>query len=216
MRDPDTQQVFLETGPVLLSVNPDRMNAQSVKQLIEQMFEEQGALRYGENVTQLEHALQCASLAHMAGAGSALVMAALLHDIGHMVHDDAAAAFRNARDDHHEALGAKWLKRYFIDAVAQPVAWHVQAKRYLCLRETGYWDALSAVSKQTLVLQGGPMNQTEAEWFEQQAYMPDAVMIRRWDDAGKREDAEVLSLQHFLDLVPQVIAPTVDGTSGPL
>ncbi len=216
MRDQDTQRVFLKTRSVRLSVNADRMNAQSVKQLIEQMFEERGALHYGESVTQLEHALQCASLAQQAGVGSALVIAALLHDIGHMVHDDAAAAFKEARDDHHEALGAKWLRRHFVDAVVQPVAWHVQAKRYLCLRESGYWDALSAVSKQTLVLQGGPMNEAEATRFEQQAYAQDAVMIRRWDDTGKREDAEVLPLQHFLDLVPQVVMPTVDGVLGSL
>jgi [1-hydroxy-2-(trimethylamino)ethyl]phosphonate dioxygenase len=194
------------------SVNPARFPTQNAAYLVDQLFSERGALHYGEDVTQLEHALQCASLACRAGAKPALTIAALLHDIGHMLHNDASAAFQDGRDDHHEALGAKWLGWYFVDEVVQPVARHVQAKRYLCLREAGYWESLSAVSKQTLALQGGPMSEAEAAQFEQHVYAQDALQIRRWDDTGKQPGTEVMPLQHFLELMPHVVLPTAEGT----
>ena len=49
---------------------------------IEQAFRRRGQDHYGEGVSQQEHALQAAWLAEQAGAPAALVVAALLHDIG--------------------------------------------------------------------------------------------------------------------------------------
>ncbi len=52
------------------------------------LLEGRGSRRYGlSDVNQLQHALQAALLAEQAGCNAALVTAALLHDIGHMVHN---------------------------------------------------------------------------------------------------------------------------------
>jgi len=165
---------------------------------IEQLFAVHGALIYGESVNQIEHALQCATLAENAGASDALIVAALLHDVGHMMHRDAAGALQAGRDDGHEALGAKYLARWFVPAVTQPVALHVQAKRYLCAIEPGYHASLSSISQRTLEIQGGPMSPADIEAFEAQDYADDAVAVRRWDDLGKQAEMQTLPLAHFM------------------
>ena len=43
---------------------------------------------YDEAITELQHAVQCAELATAAGESDALVAAALLHDVGHLLLDD--------------------------------------------------------------------------------------------------------------------------------
>src|SRR6187431_1962379 len=89
--------------------------------------------RYGnERVTQQQHALQAARLAEQDGAPPALVAAALLHDIGHLLAAAKHPDMGQDADDVHEKVGAGWLKRRFVDDVAEPVRLHVDAKRYLC------------------------------------------------------------------------------------
>ena len=110
---------------------------------IQRLFDARGALQYGEAINQIEHALQCGSLAEQDGATPDLMLAAWLHDIGHMQHRDAAAAVAQGSDDMHHVLGARLLAQWFGPAVAEPVRLHVDAKRYLCKRETGYWEHLS-------------------------------------------------------------------------
>ncbi|MEY4863439.1 MAG: hypothetical protein RLZ51_1534 [Pseudomonadota bacterium] len=167
---------------------------------IERMFEAKGTMAYGEEVNQIQHALQCGALAHAEGASTELVLAAVLHDVGHMLHRDAAGAVESGTDDHHEAIGAKFLIRGFGPAVAEPVRLHVQAKRYLCATEAGYWESLSPLSKRTLELQSGPMSDEEIRAFEALPYAADAVRLRRWDDFGKKADAHTPPLSFFLDL----------------
>ena len=113
---------------------------------ITHMFDASGTLRYGEHVNQMEHALQCALLAQQAGASDELVVAALLHDVGHLLHRDARGALLAGLDDVHENLGAKYLAKWFSSAVCQPIALHVQAKRFLCRREPKYHDLLSGLA----------------------------------------------------------------------
>ena len=161
------------------------------------LFRERGGLAYGEDVTQLEHACQCASLAEREGASAALVAAALLHDLGHLLHGDAAGALEADRDDCHERIGARYLARDFPEAVTEPVALHVSAKRYLCRIEPAYAAGLSAVSRRTLALQGGVMSDPEAERFAAMPFALDAVRVRRWDEAAKRRDAATPSFDHF-------------------
>jgi phosphonate degradation associated HDIG domain protein len=168
---------------------------------IASLFRERGGLAYGESVTQLEHACQCASLAEREGASAALVAAALLHDVGHLLHGDAAGALKGGRDDFHEALGARYLARQFQVAVTQPVALHVPAKRYLCRVEPAYAAGLSEVSRQTLALQGGVMSEAEAERFAAMPFALDAVRVRRWDDAAKCPDLVTPSFDHFLSVL---------------
>ena len=161
------------------------------------LYERRGSERYGEDVSQRQHALQSALQAERAGATSALITAALFHDVGHLLHRDAAAAFEAGVDDRHETLGAKALAKLFGPGVAEPVALHVTAKRYLCHIDPDYWDGLSAASKATLELQGGPMTEVEAAAFLARPCAEDAVRLRRWDDAAKLADQPTPDLAHY-------------------
>jgi [1-hydroxy-2-(trimethylamino)ethyl]phosphonate dioxygenase len=174
---------------------------------IERLFGTRGQLVYGEAITQIEHALQCATLAEGDEAPPHLILAAWLHDIGHMQHKDAAAAVAAGDDDLHHALGGKFLTRWFGPEVGEPVRLHVDAKRYLCATEPGYWDALSPLSKRTLDIQGGPMSATEAAVFEQTRFSGDAVRLRRWDELGKQPGAATLSHRHLMLLAAAHVSP---------
>ena len=120
---------------------------------IERLYAERGTLHYGEGVTQMEHAVQCAALAEEDGAPPSLIAAALLHDVGHLFEDEDAV-LRADHDGRHEIAGAQALKGLFGQAVRAPIALHVAAKRYLCCREPAYFDALSPASQASLALQG--------------------------------------------------------------
>jgi phosphonate degradation associated HDIG domain protein len=155
--------------------------------------------RYGlSDVSQLQHALQAAALAEAEGAPPALIVAALLHDVGHMIHDLGDNPAGAGVDDHHEELGADWLAARFGAEVAEPVRLHVAAKRFLCAAEPAYAAALSADSRLSLGLQGGAMSAAEAQAFLERPFAGDAVRLRRWDDAAKDPDARVPDLDHVL------------------
>jgi phosphonate degradation associated HDIG domain protein len=164
------------------------------------LYETRGHERYGEDVTQLQHALQCADLAERDGAPPALIAAALLHDVGHLLHRDAGAAYAARVDDRHERLGAAALARAFGPEVVRPVALHVEAKRWLCRVEPGYWDTLSDASKTTLRMQGDSMDAAEAAAFEADPHAEDAVRLRRWDEAAKAPEAATPGLAHYREL----------------
>ncbi|HUE65188.1 MAG TPA: HD domain-containing protein [Rhizomicrobium sp.] len=166
---------------------------------IEQLYAARGGLHYGEGVTQLEHALQSAVLAEAQGS-PALVVAALLHDIGHLFEREEDVTDARS-DDRHETVGARVLEALFPKAVYCPVALHVAAKRYLCFTEPQYWAGLSQASKQSLKLQGGPLDPAQALAFERAPYWRDAVRLRRFDDMGKREK---ISGRAFADFLPMM------------
>lgn len=158
----------------------------------------------GERVSMLEHMLQAAHSAQLAGASDALVVAALVHDIGHLVRDDEPGADvtqLESFDRVHEEVGAAWLAGGFGPEVTEPVRLHVAAKRYLCATEPDYFAALSPASVHTLSLQGGPMSPTEAAAFIALPHATAAVSLRRFDDAGKRVAGETPDLEHFLPLL---------------
>lgn len=161
------------------------------------LYEARGGDSYGEEVTQLQHALQSALQAEQASASDALITAALFHDVGHLLHRDAGAALAAGVDSRHEALGAKALAPLFGAQVVEPVAQHVEAKRYLCHLDPGYWDGLSEVSKETLVLQGGPMTEAEALAFIATPFAEDAVRLRCWDEAAKQPDLQTPDLRYY-------------------
>lgn len=158
--------------------------------------------RYDEEVTQLDHALQTAALARADGADDALVAAALLHDVGHLL--DLAQHGRRSTsttDLGHEGRGARWLAALFPPAVTGPIALHVRAKRYRCATDAGYHDALSAGSRASLVLQGGPMSADEVAQFEVNPAADAAVRLRSWDDGGKVDGLEVPELAAYRALL---------------
>jgi phosphonate degradation associated HDIG domain protein len=166
---------------------------------IRALFERNGANQYsGEPVTQLEHALQCARLAEQAGASAELVTACLLHDVGHLANDLGGTPTLRGVDDKHQYHGARVLKTMFSEAVRNPVLLHVDAKRYLCATERGYWESLSEDSKRSLELQGGAFSSEEAQKFIAQPYAQDAVRLRRWDDLAKVSGVATPDLAHYL------------------
>lgn len=161
---------------------------------------------YGtDRVTQLAHALQCAHQAEQAGATSAMVAAALLHDIGHLINADDRAAFRRGEDARHEVLGARYLEQWFGPEVTEPVALHVEAKRYLTASDPDYFDGLSSKSQQTLALQGGPFDAEEALEFRARLFADDALDLRCWDDGGKVVDASPPGLESFRACIEAVL-----------
>jgi [1-hydroxy-2-(trimethylamino)ethyl]phosphonate dioxygenase len=168
-------------------------------------FAHRGGDAYGEGVTQLEHALQAAWLAEKEGAAPALVAAALLHDIGHMLHELPEDIAEQGIDAEHEKLASAWLSQYFGPALSEPVRLHVDAKRYLCTAEPGYWDRLSEASKLSLRLQGGPLPPAAAERFAAGAYADAAIAVRRWDDEAKVVGLATPGLEHFLPAVGHLI-----------
>ena len=142
---------------------------------IVQLFKAKGSDAYfGENVSQLEHALQAAHFAEAENAPSSLIVAALLHDVGHLLHDLPENIADKGIDTKHEELGEAWLAKYFAAEVYQPVRLHVAAKRYLCATDKSYLDTLSPASVQSLHLQGGPMTEAELDDFEDNSYYNDA------------------------------------------
>jgi phosphonate degradation associated HDIG domain protein len=160
-----------------------------------ELYDRWGASRYDEDVAQLDHALQTAALAAAAGATDAVVAAALLHDVGHLL------ALRGDRVGPHERAGPEFLAALFPPAVTDPVALHVAAKRYLCAVEPNYPAVLSAGSTRSLRRQGGPMSAGEVTAFEAQAGWADAVTLRRWDDGGKVDGIDVPGLASYEPLL---------------
>ena len=165
---------------------------------INHLFLTKGARQYGdESVSQLAHALQCATLAEQHGASPALIAAALLHDIGHLLDGGDENLARQGIDARHETIGEEFLSAHFGEAVSRPVAMHVDAKRYLCAVDDGYWDTLSPASKRSLELQGGIFSADQAAAFGDQPYAQDAANLRRWDDLAKDPAKETLGTDHF-------------------
>ena len=156
---------------------------------------------FGEGVSQLEHALQCAWFAERSGASPPLVVSALLHDIGHLIHGLPEDIADQGIDGFHETAGANWLATYFGPAVTEPIRLHVAAKRYLCCVDATYRARLSNTSLQSLALQGGPLTADSARVFEANPFFRDALSLRRWDDIAKVPGLAVNGLDHYRDLV---------------
>jgi len=162
----------------------------SIEQLFD-LFLERGATLYlGEAVTQLQHAEQCAALAATDGASDALVLAAFLHDVGHLLSDGRTGG----TDDRHEASGEVLVRRLLGDSVAGPIRLHVAAKRHLCATDPRYTQGLSRTSIASLAAQGGPFAPAESRAFLAERYASDALALRRWDDLAKSPEQIGLAL----------------------
>lgn len=149
------------------------------------------------NVSQLDHALQSAALAGEQGLGDQMVIAALFHDVGHLVFDDDTDLAAQGIDDRHEEASADVLAGLFGEAVSEPVRLHVAAKRYLCGAQADYYDKLSLDSRRSLALQGGPMSEAELAQFMAQPYAEAAVALRLIDDCAKVSGLAVPGLDHY-------------------
>jgi phosphonate degradation associated HDIG domain protein len=160
-----------------------------------------GRLYEGEPVTQLEHALQTAYRAEAACAPPALVCAALLHDVGHMLNDHGDTPTLRGVDDLHQYAALPFLRETFGDDVLDPIRLHVDAKRYLCATRPDYYDSLSPDSKRSLALQGGVYSADAASAFIAKPHAADAVNVRLWDDLAKVANAATPPLAHYVTIL---------------
>ncbi|QJD79175.1 phosphonate degradation HD-domain oxygenase [Spirosoma rhododendri] len=174
---------------------------------IAQIFAKSGQDEYyGEPVTQLEHALQCAQLAEQAGADDETVVAAFLHDIGHLLPVESAEGYMDGYGTvDHERLGADFLRqRGYSEKIAQLIEHHVNAKRYLVFKHPEYRVRLSEASTKTLLFQGGPMTADEAAQFEKNPYFREILQVRGWDERAKEIDLPTPGIEHYLALCERV------------
>ncbi|MDP3392760.1 HD domain-containing protein [Sediminibacterium sp.] len=166
----------------------ERLIASEIAEEIIQLLLSNGGSEYiGEPVTKLEHMVQSAEIAAEKGLGEELIIAALLHDIGHICEPTTSENNMGGLGLHdHELLGGAFLQaRGFADVVVQSVALHVPAKRYLCYKHPAYLALLSEASMQTLSFQGGPMSEEEANLFEQNPFLESILAIRKIDEEAK-------------------------------
>ena len=179
----------------------DRSDPETIVAAILAIFRDRGGDFYGERVTQCQHAVQAAMAVERGAGDPALVVAALLHDLGHLVMDRPKSIPEDDSDDHHEDIGADWLSPYFLPAIIEPLRLHVAAKRYLCAVEPDYFRGLSPVSVRSLRAQGGPMSPEEVDQFKASPYCQDAVMLRRCDEAAKVAGLETPPMERYADLI---------------
>jgi len=173
---------------------------------------------FGELVSVTEHALQAAHFAELDGAPPALIVASLLHDVGHLI-DAAPEQLEDWKfDARHEAGGACWLAQRFEPAVSEPVRLHVAAKRYLCAGDATYRRLLSPASLRTLALQGGAMTSAEIVRFEAEAYHREAVQLRRYDDRAKIAGLSTPGLETYVPVIERlaVAAPESIAAAAPI
>jgi phosphonate degradation associated HDIG domain protein len=167
------------------------------------LYRQCGDDMYDEEISQTTHAVQCARRAQEDGAPTSLVLAALLHDVGHLLEIRARASTQVVTDMdlRHQDSGANALSVLFGEKVTEPIRWHVEAKRYLCATDSKYAGSLSAGSTASLALQGGPMTAEECTQFLAQPQSADAIRLRRWDDLGKDTDNSPSSIDEFEHLL---------------
>ena len=175
------------------------MNSDPI-QVILSAFEERGQGRYGkEEVSQLEHALQSATLAIQDGASNSQIVAALLHDLGHILSsEELPSGLDENLDDLHEERAYQWLLQYFGVDVAEPIRLHVLAKRYLCTVQPSYASTLSPTSLKSFHDQGGVMSDEEVLRFRANPHYHLAIQLRRWDDKAKDPALKTKSLEDFV------------------
>ena len=170
----------------------------------ELLLQGSGQAYFGEQVTQLEHALQSAYLAIQAGADDEMVLAALLHDIGHVLEgqvDDELGVID------HDAVAMAWLREQgFGERLIALVGGHVAAKRYLVATNPAYAARLSEASKKTLAKQGGPMSLAECATFESHPHLKEMLRLRSWDEQAKVPGAAVPGLDAYRPMLDAYLA----------
>ncbi len=184
-----------------------KLTPETVVDFIVDVFEGLAKEEYlGEPVTIAEHMLQAATVAERSGLDKQVVIAALLHDVGHFTSEHGTFDMNDTMDRMHEDAGAALLAPFFPAAIVDCVRHHVAAKRYLCAKRPHYFDRLSEASVHSLNLQGGPMSAEEMAAFERLPHFETVVQVRHMDDAGKVAGGDVLPLSHFLPALREMVA----------
>ena len=179
---------------------------ETIVPFIEEIFVHRGGGQYlGEAVTIAEHMLQGATIAERNGEPEEIIVAALLHDIGHFIGGSGFFSMSDTKDRFHEESGARFLAPFFPEVVVDCCRFHVAAKRYLCATEPGYFGTLSDASVHSLKLQGGPMNPEEVASFETQPNLRKLIVVRCLDDAGKQVGMATPDLAHFAPMLQRLV-----------
>lgn len=171
-------------------------------EVISMLIDTGGDQYFGEAVTKRQHSEQCAWHAVRNGADEEMILACLLHDIGHVL--DTSESIRDERVGvvNHDDIGAQWLlERGFSTRLAKLVGGHVDAKRYLTATNTTYHDRLSPASQETLRLQGGPMNEADAKSFASDPDLRDMLRLRSWDELAKDPDCVCPPVEHYREML---------------
>jgi len=188
------------------SLDNTKLGKTTIVAFLADIFARRGSESYlGEDVSMSEHMLQGAWLAEQEGAADELVIAALLHDVGHYTGEFGTYSPDDTEDKYHDAAGAKVLAPYFPAVIVECVRLHVAAKRYLCAKEASYYDRLSDASIHSLSLQGGPMNEEEVRVFESNPYHRQAIKVRHWDDQGKVSGMKTKTFSDYTDMLQKVV-----------
>lgn len=182
------------------------LTSATIVDFLADIFARRGGEEYlGEPVTMAQHMLQAAWCAERAGQAQEVIVAALLHDIGHFTSEFGTYYPDDTQDRYHEAAGADVLAPFFSQRVVDCVRWHVAAKRYLCATRPEYFNKLSAASVHTLRLQGGPMDAQEVAAFERNPHFGDIIKVRVYDEAGKHADLQTPPFSHYAPMVQRVV-----------
>jgi len=190
------------------------MNTQEIESLsqhnivafLEDIFQRRGSEEYlGEPVTMAEHMLQGATLAMQQNEEEIIIVATLLHDIGHFTSEFGMFTMSDQTDRYHEQAGAEILGAFFPDTVVSCVRLHVAAKRYLCATNTAYFDQLSSASVHSLHLQGGPMSGSEVAEFEKNPELDNIIKVRYFDDAAKDASMSTPPFAYFAPMIQSVV-----------
>ena len=192
-----------------------RLTRENIVAFIGDVFDRRGDEEYlGEPVTMAQHMLQGATIAAQSAMPEEIVVAALLHDIGHFTSEFGTFSMDDTEDRYHEEAGAELLEQFFPSVVTDCVRYHVAAKRYLCATKPDYFKRLSEASIHSLSLQGGPMSAEEVEAFEKNPNLKEIVQVRYLDEAAKRTDMETPDYWHFAPMVQRVVDRHCAARSG--
>ena len=158
------------------------------------------SLYIGEKVTITEHMIQTAMLAEKNNCSSNIICSSLLHDYGHFILENPDYLINEGKDGKHEKVGYKFLKKYFIKDVVEPIKLHVKAKRYLA-RDKNYYQILSKASKVSLKLQGGIMNDAEAKEFRNCKFFKSSIQLRKFDEIAKKIKKKIKPINEYKNLL---------------
>lgn len=190
------------------------LTAENIVAFLADIFERRGSEEYlGEPVTMAEHMLQGAHFAEEAGEPEIIIVAALLHDIGHFTSEFGTFSMDDTHDKLHEEAGAKVLEAFFPTLVTDCVRYHVAAKRYLCATRPEYFKRLSEASVHSLNLQGGAMNESEVAEFEKNPNLKEIIKVRHYDEAGKCADLATKPFSHYAPMIQNVVDGFVERHS---
>jgi phosphonate degradation associated HDIG domain protein len=189
-------------------MNLKQLNKEEKLDLIFGLYQQYGQEDYiGEPVSQIEHMCQSAQLAESQGFDEEVILAAFFHDIGHLFsHLAPSESMGGYGVKRHELLGAEYLVELgFSEKITRLVENHVQAKRYLTYRYAEYYEKLSEASRQTLLFQGGPMNEEEARIFETDTLFEASLKMRVWDEEAKVEFVPLPELTKYREMASRWI-----------